>query len=441
MKIDELNAAIFSNDAEALGKQLKAGTDLNQSDGNGVHPLFHAVNSGSLKTIELLLNHGADINQAGCHGKTPWLLAVESGDLEKISLLRERGADIKAKNDHGQTGLHYAAMRGREDLFNELLEHAGEEVSYTDRWGNTILHLAAAWNNPALVETILAKTAIPVDAQNNDGETALLKAVRSRQIAIAETLIAAGCDINLADRKKVYPLLALIKGFADDYSRQSLFCIKIVENHDSGIKFLLTASKAARLAEAELQPSPPPTLTTLYNHKKLCHSIIAATKFPEQDIPGLKLLKTLLDRGSAVNDADIDGGTPLMLSIRADHEPFVQYLIALGADINSPDKNGTTPLLAAILAGRMETAALLLDADADWKIGDKDGHTPRQEAEKQQASYLFESQDGKNLIDAIRKVLDQAGDNKPVTYRKLKEVLEPVCAAQNKKILPPKKWY
>lgn len=423
MKIDELNAAIFSNDAEALEKLLKAGTGTNQSDSNEVYPLFHAVNFGSVKTIELLLDHGANINQAGCRGKTPWLLAVESGDPAKIALLRGRGADTKVRNDNGQTGLHYAAMRGREDLFNDLLEHAGEEVSYPDRMGNTILHLAAAWNNPALVKTILAKTAIPVDAQNDDGETALLKALRSRQIAIAATLIAAGCDINLTDRKKVYPLLALIKGFADDYSRQPLFCIKIVENHDSGIKFLLTASKAAGLAEAELHPSPPPTLTTLYNDKKLCHSIIAATKFPEQDIPALKLLKTLLDRGSAVNDADIDGGTPLMLSSQAGHEPFVQYLIAHGADINSQDKNGATPLLAAILAGRMETAALLLDAGADWKIGDKDGHTPRQEAEKQQASYLFESQDGRSPIDAVKKVLGLAEGDKPPAYRELQQAL------------------
>ena len=423
MKIDELNAAIFSNDAEALKKLLKTGTDLNQSDGNGVYPLFHAVNFGSVKTIELLLNHGADINQAGCPGKTAWLLAVESGDLTKIALMRERGADTKTQNDNGQNGLHYAAMRGREDLFNELLEHAGEEVSYTDRWGNTILHLAAAWNNPALVKTILAKTAISVDAQNNDGETALLKAVRSRQITIAETLIAAGCDIKVADKNKVYPLLALIKAFKDDYSKQPLFCIKIINDHASGIRFLATASKAACLSEVELQPPPLLTLTTFYNDNKLCHSIIAVTKFPEQDMPGLKLLKTLLDRGSAVNEADIDGNTPLMLSSQAGHEPFVQYLIALGADINSRGKNGETPLLTAILSGRQETAALLLDVGADWKAGDKDGHTPRQEADKQQASFLFESRDGKKLIDAVKKVLDHAEGDKPPAYRELQQAL------------------
>lgn len=445
MKSDELNAAIFSNDAEALEQLLKAGIDLNQRDGNGVHPLFHAVNFGGVKTIELLLNHGADINQAGCHGKTPWLLAVESGDLEKISLLRECGADIKAKNDHGQTGLHYAAMRGREDLFNDLLAHAGEEVFYADHRGNTILHLAASWNKPALVKTILAKYSVLIDAQNNDGETVFLKMVKARQFELAETFIAAGCDINLADKQKNYPLLVLVKDFKDEYSKLPLFCIKIVNDHASGIRFLVTASKADCQSEVELQPPPLLTLTTFYNDKKHCHSIIAVTKFQEHDIPGLKLLTTLLDRGSLVNEADIDGNTPLMLSIQAGNEPFVQYLIANGADINHYDKYGKNQLLYAFYSDHYEILALLLALGAELKFRGYNGQALQtEEADKQVALYLFENipsyNNDKTFFDSIQQVLDQAEGDKPVTYRKLKEALEPVCAAKNKKRAQQKKY-
>lgn len=412
MKIDELSAAIFSNDAEALEKLLKAGIGTNQSDGNEVYPLFHAVNFGSVKTIELLLDHGTDINQVGRNGRTPWLLAVESGDLAKIALLRERGADTKAQNDNGQTGLHYAAMRGREDLFNELLKHAGEELHYTDRRGNNILHLAAAWGNHAIIQTTLAKTAIPVDSQNNAGETAFMCAVTARQTVIAKILMDSGCDINLADKNGAYPLLAMVKSFKAD----------------------------CKQAEPEQSSQEIPELMQLF-----ANDHIKVQNLPEKSAAsGLELMKNMLAAGSAVNAADRSGETPLQAAIRAGNMTFLPLLLASGADINCRDKDGATPLLNAVLDNNYDLTALLLGSGADTEIADKEGILLLTIAARLKPLDIFcllllhkqDDSGDKSVNDAIGTIFDRAGGTKRyIAEEDLRKALLAAKTPQSEKIL------
>ena len=412
MKFDEFKKAIFSNDAEALEKLLKAGTDLNQSDCNGVYPMVHAINFGSLTAVKLLLDHGADINQSNWRGRTPWLLAVESGDLEKILMLRERGADTKAKNDLGQTGLHYAAMRGREYLFNELLKHAGEEVSYTDRWGNTILHLAAAWGNPPIVKTILAKTAIPVDSLNNYGETAFMCAVTARQTLIAKILMDAGCDINLTDKNGVYPLLAMVKSFKAD-------CKQTEPRHSS---------------------QETHELMQLFADDN-----IKVQNLPEKSAAsGLELMKRMLAAGSAINTADHNGETPLQAAIRACNMTFLPLLLTSGANINCRDKDGATPLLTAILDNNYDLAALLLESGADTEIADKEGIPLLTIAARLKPLDIFcllllhkqDDSGDKSVNDAIGTIFDRAGGKKRyIAEEDLRKALLAAKTPQSEKIL------
>ncbi|MEI8244547.1 MAG: ankyrin repeat domain-containing protein [Lentisphaerota bacterium] len=412
MKLDELKAAIFRNDLAMLEQLLKDGSNQEQNDANGVSLLFHAINFGSVTAVKLLLDHGADINQSNWRGRTPWLLAVESGDLEKISLLREREADTKAKNDQGQTGLHYSAMRGREYLFNELLEHSGEEVSYTDQRGNTILHLAAAWGNPAIVKTILAKTSLPVDSQNNDGETAFICAVTARQTVIAKILMDAGCDINLADKNGVYPLLAMVKSFKADYKQ----------------------------AEPKQSSQETPELMQLF-----ADSNVKVQTLPEKSAAsGLGLMKNMLAAGSAINTADRNGETPLQAAIRAGNMTFLPLLLASGADMNCRDKDGATPLLTAILDNNYDLAALLLGSGADTEIADKEGLPLLTIAARLKPLDIFcllllhkqDDSGDKSVNDAIGTIFDRAGGKKRyISEEDLRKALLAAKTPQSEKIL------
>ena len=121
-------------------------------------------------------NAGADINAQDAIHDSPFLLAGANGDVAILELLIPLGPDFTKVNRYGGSALIPACERG---------------------------HVEA-------VELLLA-TGIPVDHVNRLGWTGLLEAIvlsdgGPRHQRIVELLIAAGADVNLADRDGVTPL-------------------------------------------------------------------------------------------------------------------------------------------------------------------------------------------------------------------------------------------
>lgn len=73
----------------------KPGIQMNVKDVKGCTPLHRAVNSNSLKKIELLLAKGADFNIAENRGHTPMDLAVLSKSQPMIDVFKQYGAVSK----------------------------------------------------------------------------------------------------------------------------------------------------------------------------------------------------------------------------------------------------------------------------------------------------------------------------------------------------------
>ncbi len=47
------------------------------------------------------------------------------GDVTQVRELADHGFDFNAKDNKGNCALHYAALRGSEDIINEILDHGG----------------------------------------------------------------------------------------------------------------------------------------------------------------------------------------------------------------------------------------------------------------------------------------------------------------------------
>lgn len=65
-------------------------------------------------------------------------MAAYQGNMEAAKLLVELGADINALGDMHYTPLHYAALKGHDDIYDYLLSH-GASTELVSQFGTTPL--------------------------------------------------------------------------------------------------------------------------------------------------------------------------------------------------------------------------------------------------------------------------------------------------------------
>lgn len=91
-------------------------------------------------------------------------------------------------------------------------------------------------------------------------------------------------------------------------------------------------------------------------------------------------VERLAARGDPLDEADIDGETPLHAALRQGQVQTAALLVARGADANRAARHGVTPLQLAAAGGHAELAALLLRAGAGPNAQDRFGRTALYEA-------------------------------------------------------------
>ncbi|XP_035774245.1 uncharacterized protein LOC118457073 isoform X2 [Anopheles albimanus] len=228
-----------------LGSGLFA---VDSRDTIGSTPLFHALSSAPLETLDILLRYGANVEHCNKFGHNvlsiatmncrldllryfvnnfPAIvrflvteesdtrnsvlhLAVLRGSLEIVQycvkLHREHGYGLDAQNKEGFTPLHISAQTGDEGIFRYLLS-AGADPSLTSSNGQSILHTAICNQNLTIVRALLrgsASLGLPVerDLIDRDGRSPLHYAVFSRNVSVVrEVLKFPALPVNHADAR------------------------------------------------------------------------------------------------------------------------------------------------------------------------------------------------------------------------------------------------
>lgn len=125
--------------------------------------------------------------------RAPALPAEASAAL--VAFLDEFGFDhdnLNQAREHGLTPLMRAALLGRPDLMEALLQ-AGADVSLRNGDGNNALWLACVSREPAAIRALVA-AGIDLNNRNDVGATCLMYAASSGRPEIVAALLAAGAD-------------------------------------------------------------------------------------------------------------------------------------------------------------------------------------------------------------------------------------------------------
>lgn len=187
LRADDLPAAAAAGDAEAVGKLLELGFDVDTPDARGACALVYACGGGHRDVALRLLGAGADTGRVATTGVTALVAAVNRRQLEMVPLLVEHGARVDQRLAGGITALMVASAEGHADVASALIA-AGADVNAADARGRTPLAVAA--------QCCFA---------SHDS-------LRSRRLL--DVLLKAGADVNRIDANGLTPLLALLGAHA-----------------------------------------------------------------------------------------------------------------------------------------------------------------------------------------------------------------------------------
>ncbi|RPE14171.1 ankyrin repeat domain-containing protein [Chitinophaga lutea] len=173
----KLRNAAAENDTLGIREALTAGATIETRDGDGRTPLMAAVYHNHINAAKLLIENGANVNAQDKILNSPFLYAGASGFTEIVKMCMKAGADYKVHNRYGGSALIPAC------------EHAHVET----------------------VAALLSDKNFPVDHINRLGWTGLLEAIilgngSPAHIQVVKMLIAAGANVNIADKDGVSPL-------------------------------------------------------------------------------------------------------------------------------------------------------------------------------------------------------------------------------------------
>ena len=140
--------------AQAVGKLIEAGADVNARDAEGNTPLILASFYASPRCVELLLEKGADPNAANRAGVTALIRAAT--DYEKTRLLVDAGAKVGVRTaDLGNTPLILAARRAGNSRTVRLLLERGAGATERNNAGISPIMSGAASGDLETVRLLL----------------------------------------------------------------------------------------------------------------------------------------------------------------------------------------------------------------------------------------------------------------------------------------------
>jgi uncharacterized protein len=170
-----------------------------------------AVERGDHARLKALLEAGAPLTARNAQRATALLLAVRKRDARALKLLVAAGADVNAQDNIKDSPFLLAGALGDVAILKLLIAaRPGPDFTRVNRYGGSALIPACERGHVDAVK-LLIKAGVPVDHVNRLGWTGLLEAIiladggKPHQ-QIVKALIAAGADVDLADKDGVRPL-------------------------------------------------------------------------------------------------------------------------------------------------------------------------------------------------------------------------------------------
>jgi len=182
--------------------------------------ILAAAAKGDAGEIKALVAKGAKLDVRDGYRRTPLHVAAYGKHHEAMRALVAAGADPNALERDRYDIVTIAAVANDVATLKLALELGCSAKNITSRYDGTALIAAAHLGHAEVVRTLI-KAGAPLDHVNNLGWTALIESIvlgdgGARHADTLNALVAAGANVNLADRNQQTPLtLARRRGYTE----------------------------------------------------------------------------------------------------------------------------------------------------------------------------------------------------------------------------------
>ncbi|CAK9807015.1 Ankfy1 [Anthophora quadrimaculata] len=351
-----LHRAIDYNKEDIAQFLIRSGCDLNAPrkfgpDGAGgdeardeCTPLHLCCQWGLEQVVQTLIEHGADVNARDAEGKTPVHVAIQNQHSQIISLLLcHPNIDLNKRDKKGLTPFATALTFRNNKAAQAILERLPKAAEQYDNKGRNFIHTAIQKND---MESILFLLSIQVDVNSRVHDVTQtpplhLAAVSGNEMLV-RSLILAGARVNDTDANRNTALHAAAKaGHAAIVSAllqnninfdavnadgDNALHVAVREGHISVVRTLLM--ECTLDAEAVNLKGRNPL-----HELARCGKDNAAT-----------ICELFLDCMSQypINNADLDGNTPLLIAYMKGNGQLCRTLVKANACLGSMNKEGIT---------------------------------------------------------------------------------------------------
>jgi len=191
---------------------LKAQVPPSSADVMGYSGLFDAAQRGDAARIKSLVASGAmnSVDARDSHGRTPLHVAAYARKHDALRALAAAGANVNALENDRYDIITIAAVADDVPTLEVALSLGASARNITSRWDGTALIAAAHLGHAEVVKTLI-RAGAPLNHVNNLGWTALIESIvlgdgGARHTDTLRALVAAGADVNIADRGGQTPL-------------------------------------------------------------------------------------------------------------------------------------------------------------------------------------------------------------------------------------------
>lgn len=340
---DYLESIISNDDSKTVASLL----DIDKRKLSELFPLHMAVLAGSPKTTQVLLSKLERTTEVDKHGRTVFHMAAIGGRVDIFEILLEgsKGTqlpkwlvdEIHKEDNNAETPLTLATRMGNFDAACLLAPIGnGRGLSIPDGTGKTPAHHAVI-NCPQALPIFFAQNPGILLAQDQNGATPLHIAAGYGRINAVLTI--TGFEIDPEARKKMIEM-------EDNQEMAPLHCA-VQNGFDSVVDILIQDEAINMKTLSEIAAELATKHGNLHILRKLkrwtgdikTHLLSEAAKAGQ-----ILVTKYLLQTGAKPNGDEDSSDKPLGIAASKGHQEVVRALLGAGADINLADSDRQTPL-------------------------------------------------------------------------------------------------